>query len=59
MKIKLISTSADYGKLKEEYIKAFNAKESKTGDDYGNQIYTYEVFISFKNQNHILNWGSF
>ena len=48
MKIKLVSTSTDYGdhKLKEEYIKAFNAKESKTGDDYGNQIYTYEVEIS-------------
>ena len=46
MKIKLISTSADYGKLKEEYIKAFNAKESKTEDDYGDQMYTYEVEIS-------------
>ena len=46
MKIKLISTSADYGKLKEEYIKAFNAKESKTEDDYGDQIYTYEVAVS-------------
>ena len=48
MKIKLISTSTDYGdsKLKEEYIKAFNAKESKTEDDYGDQMYTYEVEIS-------------
>lgn len=48
MKIKLISTSTDYGdhKLKEEYIKAFNAKESKTEDNCGNQIYTYEVEIS-------------
>ena len=46
MKIKLISTSADDGKLKEEYIKAFNAKESKTEDDYGDQIYTYEVAVS-------------
>ena len=48
MKIKLISTSADYGdhKLKEEYIKAFNAKESKTEDDYGNQMYTYEAEVS-------------
>lgn len=48
MKIKLISTSTDWGnhKLKEKYIKAFNAKESKTEDDYGDQIYTYEVEIS-------------
>ncbi|ALJ24006.1 hypothetical protein AO203_09620 [Lactobacillus gallinarum] len=53
MKIKLISFLTDYGstdygdhKLKEEYIKAFNAKESKTEDDYGDQIYTYEVEVS-------------
>ena len=48
MKIELISTSTDWGnrKLKEEYIKAFNAKASKTEDDYGDQIYTYEAEVS-------------
>lgn len=48
MKIKLISLSTGYGdhKLREEYIKAFNAKESKTEDYCGNQIYTYEAEIS-------------
>lgn len=47
MKIKLIATSTDWGsKLPEEYIKAFNAKESNAGNDYGKQMYTYEVEIS-------------
>lgn len=48
MKIKLISTSTawGHGKLKEKYIKAFDAKESKTEDDYYGQIYTYEAEIS-------------
>ena len=48
MKIKLISLLTNYGdhKLPEEYIKAFNAKESRTEDNYGNQIYTYEFEVS-------------
>ena len=47
MKIELISTSTGWGnKLPEEYIKAFDAKESKAENDYGEQIYTYEVEIS-------------
>ena len=48
MKIKLISTSTawGHGKFKEKYIKAFDAKESKAENNYGKQMYTYEVEIS-------------
>lgn len=48
MKVRLISTEAscENGKLKKEYINAFNAKESKGKDWLGDPVYNYETDVS-------------
>lgn len=48
MKVRLTAMTSDYGshKLKREYIKAFNAKESISKNAYGDIMYNYEIDIS-------------